>query len=391
MVRKISGKFSSSPVNYLGTNQGKASSTKDIVDALDATFAKNSSSDKCTEKFKRFKEQTERKRYHFTSLNDEDYNLPFTMYELDESLGRGNDSAEGPDDIHYQLKHLSKSAKNLLLFLFNEIFSGKQRFPLTWRKATVIPILKPGKDPLNPNNYRPIALSSCLCKIMERRVNNRLVWYLEVNGILTKFQAGFRKNRSANDQLVHFESLLRDAFINKAHVVSIFFDLEKAYDTAWKHDVVKDMHESGLRGYLPVFVENFMRDREFNVRIGTTISDNFIQEMGVPQGSIISLTLLNLKINSITKCLLQNVDPSLYVDDFLISYRSKNLNSIERKLQLYLRNLEVWCDENGFKFSATKTVCVHFTKSRTAPKSRTTFKRPQNSNSKPIKILGRNF
>ena len=120
------------------------------------------------------------------------------------------------------------------------------------------------------------------------------------------------------------------------------------------------MHESGLR----VFVENFMRDREFNVRIGTTMSDNFIQEMGVPQGSIISPTLFNLKINSITKCLLQNVDPSLSVDDFLISYRSKNLNSIERKLQLCLRGLEVWCKVNGFKFSATKTVCVHFTKSR---------------------------
>ena len=94
------------------------------------------------------------------------------------------------------------------------------------------------------------------------------------------------------------------------------------------------------------------------------MSDNFIQEMGVPQWSIITPILFNLKINSITKCLLQNVEPSLYVDDFLISYRSKNLNSIQRKLQLCLRNLEVWCNENGFKFSTTKTVCVHFAQSR---------------------------
>ena len=104
-----------------------------------------------------------------------------------------------------------------------------------------------------------------------------------------------------------------------------------------------------MQGHLPVIFENFMRDGEFNVRIGTTISDNFIQEMVVPQGSIISPTLFNLKINSITKCLLQNVDPFLYVDDFLILYRSKNLNSIERKLQLCLRNVEVWSNENGFK------------------------------------------
>ena len=145
MVRKISGKFSSLPVKYLDTQQGKAS-TKEIADALGATFAKNSSSDKCTEKFKRFKEQTDRKRYKFTSSNDEDYNLPFTMDELDGSLSRVIGSAEGPDDIHYQLiKHLSKSAKELLLLLLNDIFSGKQSFPPTWRKATVIPIPKPGK------------------------------------------------------------------------------------------------------------------------------------------------------------------------------------------------------------------------------------------------------
>ena len=121
MVRKISGKFSSLPVKYLNTDQGKASSTKDIAGALGTTFAQNSSSEKCTEKFKLFKEQTERKRFNFTSSNNEDYNLPFTMDELEESLHRDKDS----DDIHYQLiKHLSKSSKELL-FLFIVIFSGK--------------------------------------------------------------------------------------------------------------------------------------------------------------------------------------------------------------------------------------------------------------------------
>ena len=112
MVQKISGKFSSPPVKYLDMDQGKPSSTKEIANALGATFANNSSSNKCTEKFKRFKEQMEKKRYNFTSSNDEDYNLQFTMDEVDESLSRANDSAEGPDDIHYQLiKHLLKSVK----------------------------------------------------------------------------------------------------------------------------------------------------------------------------------------------------------------------------------------------------------------------------------------
>ena len=67
-------------------DQDKTSSTKDIADALRATFTKNSSSNKYTEKFKRFKEQTDRKIYNFTSSNDEDYNRPFTMNELDEPM-----------------------------------------------------------------------------------------------------------------------------------------------------------------------------------------------------------------------------------------------------------------------------------------------------------------
>ena len=48
-----------------------------------------------------------------------------------------------------------------------------------WRFATVIPIPKPGKDHAEPTNYRPIALTNCLCKTMERMINKRLIWYLE--------------------------------------------------------------------------------------------------------------------------------------------------------------------------------------------------------------------
>ena len=140
MVRKISGKFSSPPVNYLGMDQGKASSTKDIADTLSVTFAKNSSSDKCTEKFKHFKEQTERKRCNFTSLNDEDHNLPFTMVELDESLIRANDSAEGPDDIHYQLvKHLSKSAQKKCYFYLMKFLVESRAFPIHGVKPLLFP------------------------------------------------------------------------------------------------------------------------------------------------------------------------------------------------------------------------------------------------------------
>ena len=88
-------------------------------------------------------------------------------------------------------------------------------------------------------------------------------------------------------------------------------------------------------------------------------SDSHPQEMGVPQGSILSVTLFSVKINSITQCLKPGVECSLYVDDFQVCYRSSNMSIIERQLQLCLNKLQQWATDNGFQFSKTKTVCMH--------------------------------
>ena len=234
------------------------------------------------------------------SLNHEKYNVPFTASELLDALHKSHDTAAGPDDIHYQiLKHLPDNALETLSNILNDIWiTGK--FPKDWSKATIIPIPKPNKDHTETTNYRPIALKSCLCKTMERMINDRLVWLLESNQLITKYQAGFRKNNCTNDHLIRLESFIRDAFVKKEHVVAVFFDLEKAYDTTWKHGTMKDLHKLGLKGRLPI--QNFLSDRIFNVRIGNTLSDIFKQEQGVPQRSILSPTLFGVKINDIVKC-----------------------------------------------------------------------------------------
>ena len=189
-------------------------------------------------------------------------------------------------------------------------------------------------------------------------INEILVWFLESNNLISGNQAGFRKNYSTNDHLERLESFIGDAFVKKEHCRNIF-DLEKAYDTTWKYGIMKDLHDIGLKGRLPNFISNFLSDRSFNVRIGSTLSDTFEQEQGVPQGSIISPTLFNIKINNIVKCV-NETDSSLYVDDFGIFYKSKNMENIEFRLQRCLNKVETLATENGFKFSKTKTQCVHF-------------------------------
>ena len=147
------------------------------------------------------------------------------------------------------LKHLPDTSLETLLNIFNYIWiTGK--FPDGWQYATIIPISKPGKDPGEPNIYRHIALTSCLCKTLERMINKRLSWFLESNNHISRFKSGIRSDRSTTDNLIRLETFIRDAFINQEHVVAVFFDFEKAYDTTWRYGILKDIHKLGLRGRL---------------------------------------------------------------------------------------------------------------------------------------------
>ena len=108
----------------------------------------------------------------------------------------------------------------------------------------------------------------------------------------------------------------------------------------------------------------YLEDRTIQVRVGSTLSDLYDQEQGVPQGAILSTTLFNVKLNDIINCLDYKTDSSLYVDDFCICFRSENMRTIERHLKQCLNRIEDWATRNGFKFSKSKTQCVHFCQQR---------------------------
>ena len=150
-------------------------------------------------------------------------------------------------------------------------------------------------------------------------------------------QCSFRKQRSTTDHLVRLESFVGEAFVQRQHAVGFFFDLEKAYESTWKFAIMRDLHNAGLRGRLPLFIQSFLKNRQFHVRLGSSYSDLFDHEMCLPQGSIVSVTLFGLKINSIIKTISTGVEWSLYVDDFLICYTSKHIRP-----QTYLQRPSSW-------------------------------------------------
>ena len=296
-------------------------------------------------------------RLDFSSKNEEEYNLPFSVTELRQLLQTANNSATGLDQVHYQLlTQLPNSALSVLLKVYNHVWESGCFLP-SWHEAVLIPIPKPGKDHSDPGNFRPIALTSRLCKMMERMINARLMWSLESQGLLSEKQCSFRKNHSTLDLLIRFETFIRNAFIKKEHVLTIFFDFEKAYNTTWKHSILADLWDLGFRGHLPRFIQSFLSERSFRVRVGSTLSELHEQEMGVLQGSILYLALFSIKINNIVKAVLKLLIIYLWMT---LCVSRKTLNRVERAMQLCVNSIQKWVSENGFKFSTSKTVCIHF-------------------------------
>ena len=290
------------------------------------------------------------------------YNKPFRLRDLRRSIMKAKLRAPGPDGIHNSLlKHLPEDTLKILKEILNKIWISAD-FPQQWRAATVIPIPKPNKDHTDPLSYRPIALTSCLCKVLERMINTRLIWYLEKWRILDRSQCGFRKHRSTTDHLVSLERYLRDAFAQRQQAVGLFFD----YETTWQYGIIRDLHRMGLRGRLPVFVSEYLRDRRIRVRIGTTLSDEFYPEEGVPTGGVLAVTCFGLKINELPSCIAKDIFKALFVDDLVICFRGRSLDTIERHLQKAVNAIQEWATRYGFRFAAHKCKVIHFT----APRSR---------------------
>ena len=193
-------------------------------------------------------------------------------------------------------------------------------------------------------------------------VNERLLQYLENKKMLRKYQCGGKRHRSTNEHLIRMESSIRNAFVRNEHLIAVSFDMEEAYDMTWRYGVMQDLHGCGVGGRMATFIENFFRNRVFRVRINMCLSGSMRQENGVTQGSILSPTLYILKINNIIQNLQLNskLQASLYMDDLMLTYSDLDLGRAGQALQISINKIALWSENNGFKFSPTKTVAVHF-------------------------------
>jgi hypothetical protein len=363
IIRKIKGN-KERVINMLSENDTIFSTKQEIANKLGQTFSNISSTNNYSATFQQYRTIKELEYLDFTPNINETYpyNEEFSIEELQYALDKTRNTSPGPDGIIINM--IKKLPENALLYhleILNKFYK-ENYFPRQWRKATIIPIPKPNKNHNNPNNYRPIALTSVICKTMERIINERLLDWLNMTKKLNTIQCGARKFRSTTDHLIRLETMIRHTFAHNEHVISIFFDLEKAYDTTWKYGIMNDLHRKGFRGLLPKFIDEFLKDRTFNVKVGNILSDTFKQETGVPQGSVLSVTLFMIKVDQLAEMIPaeNRFMSSLFVDDLQISYSHSDLNIIKQKMQTCLNNITQWSNKNGYKFSIAKTNAIHF-------------------------------
>ncbi|GFX96041.1 probable RNA-directed DNA polymerase from transposon X-element [Trichonephila clavipes] len=138
----------------------------------------------------------------------------------------------------------NRMIKNLLLkfllfitLLINQLFKNNY-FSNSWKTAVVISVLKPEKDSALPSNYRPISLLSCLSKVYEFVLLQRLNQHCTASNFIIPQQCGFRPKCSTVHQLLRVTELINSGFAKHEATGILFLDIAKAFDKIWHNGLL---------------------------------------------------------------------------------------------------------------------------------------------------------
>lgn len=285
------------------------------------------------------------------NVGTSDISVPFTEEELLSALNiTKNRKAPGFDGIHSEfLKHCGKNTRKWLLrFFSNILLTGK--LPPAFKRTKILAILKPGKPADRPDSYRPIALLSACYKLLERLIYNRISPLILQS--LPVEQAGFRPNRSCEDQVLALTTHIEAGFEKRLKSGAAFIDLTAAYDTVWREGVVyKFFNLVGCR-VMSQLINNMLSDRMIQVVMNGKHSKAKKLNNGLPQGSVLSPLLFNMYIADIPCTISRQF---AYADDLAIVTQHSNVNEIEATLNKDLSILSEYFDQWCLIPSTTKT------------------------------------
>ena len=232
----------------------------------------------------------------------------------------------------------------------------------------IIPIIKSGKDPFNPINYRPIALSSVLAKITEHMIKHRLEWFVESRNLLAKSQFGFRKGMGTVDSLSILTTDIRTSLLNKEYLVGVILDISAAYDNVLLQVLRKKLiQQLNIPEKLVRFICNIFMERSIIIRsLDSHLPPRTVWK-GLPQGSVLSPLLCSLYTYDLEHTVNSFCQILQYADDLTLYLPTKSLEDAVNRLTSALGYLSDWLLKHGLSLSAPKSSVVVFSKKRFIP------------------------
>ena len=292
--------------------------------------------------------------------NDGILNENVTSAKILKALAKVKSTAPGEDGLYYRhITNLPQRALDYLAKIYSTCIQCSY-FPVLWKKGKVKLLPKPNKARDNPRNYRPITLLPVLGKTLERILNEDLVTYLEGNEIIPESQAGYRRNRSTQDQLFQLIQDATDGFQNDEYTMATLHDIEKAYDKIWHEGLTLKLKRVGLDDRTVAMLQNYLTDREVRLTVGETVSEPVKLLAGTPQGSVLSPTLFNVWVSDIPQPTNDHTKLSQFADDTATWSRGKKLKKVLQALQKLNNRLIGWCKIWRIKLSPSKTQFIIF-------------------------------
>lgn len=261
----------------------------------------------------------------------------------------------GPDGIYPRvLKEAKKELARPLTSIFNTSLQSSTN-PDEWLLANVTPIFKKGSKS-QPCNYRPISLTSIVCKMLETTIRDRIVKHLEDNKLIRGTQHGFRNKRSCLTNLLDFLYDVLNCYDESKAVDVIYLDFQKAFDKVPHKRLLAKLKAHGIDGSVLKWIENWLSNRKQRVVINGKESNWINVTSGVPQGSVLGPVLFLIYINDIDEgitCIL-----SKFADDTKIASTVVSRDQVN-EMQNNLNRLSDWAKTWQMKFNTDKCKVLH--------------------------------
>jgi hypothetical protein len=240
---------------------------------------------------------------NFSSFSNLDFRI--TTSELSKALNKlKKNKSPGLDTItNEMLKAVQIYLNPLFLKLFNAIFIAGI-YPEKWSEGYITPIFKSDNSRL-PQNYRGITITSCVGKLFNIILNNRLDKFLLEHNIIHETQIGFSKNSRTSDHLFVLKCLV-DKYINSGgkRLYACFVDFHKAFDTVIHSGIKCKLLQCGISGlFYNILCSMYSAQNKISVKIGDRLTDPFIQEIGVSKGDVLSHNIFKIFLNDFSKTL----------------------------------------------------------------------------------------